>query len=663
MHKARHERLFFWRLGFYPTYSGEEVESRLLATLQQAKIKSAVCYELFGPYDLLLRVWLPDGKYGDVDEFQNLLIENLGPADLSMCDPFLVSKPARHWVFPADDKGEIPTPNEDDIAALSDDQIAEVENEEVSATEVRRLEAQHLLADLNRSPETTDPRDPGIKFAIVVGADLRMTTRQQRKFLQTLTQKLDEAEEELDESERGLGQRSLYSGSGFGHFLIMGRVTNQAFFRLGSELLDKINEADIHDHYNGRTYTHISVRREFLVFTESLVKAIETKGRTDKSDHQEQTFSSRPGWPFRRRGEPGLAGSEELFAGKFKLGKELGRGAFSVVYEATDFVEGPMAVKIIDSPGSFDRVRREVAVLRMIRHPNVVQVYSTGRTDDQRFYIASELVKGTVVQEFVEDPDKRLADEEAVRLVGELLSALISIHPDETRIEELRSGEMSPAEFTELQGLQEAGFVHRDVKPSNMILSDAGVLKLFDFNIASSVGDPVVTQSGTGPYQPPDASFDSWDVGTDLFAAGVVLYQLLTCEHPYKRMQPRADEDPRDPRVFRPELSPALGKFLLRATGPRGQGRFASAKEMQAALESAWRQTSLETEADHVGSRLRDLREAQGLSIQELAKKAGLDSGLLEETESGQSSPTLTTLRMLARALDISLARVLGEWD
>ncbi len=623
--------------------------------MKEADIKSAVCYELFGPYDLLLRVWLPmDGEFGDLQEFQDLLIRNLAPADLSMCDPFQVSQPARHWVFPVDEEGEMLKPDANALAELSDDKILAVENGKESTAEIARLAGLHLLADLGSSPETTDPDDPGIKFAVVVGGDPRMTTKQHKKFLETLTLKVDEAEE--------IGQRSLYAGSGFGHFLIMGRVTNEAFFRLGSDLLDKINEADIHAHYNGRTYTHVSVRREFMIFTESLVTEFGAASRVGEAEEEAGAASPSRRWSLRRRRIPDLTGAEEPFAGRFKLERELGRGAFSVVYEALDILEEkPMAVKVIDSPGSFDRVRREVGVLRKIQHPNVVQVYWTDRTEDQRFYIASELVKGTVVQEFIDDPDKRLTDGKAIELVVELLDALIEIHPDETRIEELRSGQMSRDEFAELQELQDAGFVHRDVKPSNMILSDSGVLKLLDFNIASTVGDPVLTQSGTGPYQAPDASFESWDVSTDLFAAGVVLYQLLTREHPYEGMQPRVDAEPRNPRTFRPDLSPALINLLLRAVAPRREERFESAKALRVALSSAWRQANLETEADHIGKRLRDLRDLQELSIAELAEKSGLDGGLIEAIELGQQSPTLESIRMLARALEVSLAQVLGE--
>ena len=108
--------------------------------------------------------------------------------------------------------------------------------------------------------------------------------------------------------------------------------------------------------------------------------------------------------------------------------------------------------------------------------------------------------------------------------------------------------------------------------------------KLLDFNIASRVGDPVYTQTGTPPYQPPDANLTRWDVSTDLFAVGVVLYELLCNHHPYPNAKPMVDEPVIDPRATRSGLSPDVAEFLIQACAPANVDRFSTAAEMQLAL-------------------------------------------------------------------------------
>ena len=111
--------------------------------------------------------------------------------------------------------------------------------------------------------------------------------------------------------------------------------------------------------------------------------------------------------------------------------------------------------------------------------------------------------------------------------------------------------------------------------------------KLLDFNIASRAGDPVHTQSGTPPYQPPDAGLDRWDVSVDLFAVGVLLYRLL-CDghHPFPHARPVAGGPVTDPRAFRPDLHPDLAGFLLKACASVRADRFATAAGMQHALRT-----------------------------------------------------------------------------
>src|SRR6201986_1826031 len=106
--------------------------------------------------------------------------------------------------------------------------------------------------------------------------------------------------------------------------------------------------------------------------------------------------------------------------------------------------------------------------------------------------------------------------------------------------------------------------------------------KLLDFNIASRVGDPVHTRSGTPPYQPPDADRERWDVSTDLFAVGVLLYRLL-CDghHPFPNARPMIGVPVPDPRTIRPDLNPDLAGFLMTACAPASVDRFSAAADMR----------------------------------------------------------------------------------
>jgi ATP-dependent Lon protease len=280
----------------------------------------------------------------------------------------------------------------------------------------------------------------------------------------------------------------------------------------------------------------------------------------------------------------------EVIEERFEILERLGRGGFSNVYRVRDELEGEeRALKLFDTAAGYDAVRRELIALRKVRHPRVVEVFWAARTADGHWYLITEYIDGTPLDHYTAG-DGRLRDREAVDAALDVLDALVAIHPDATRLEELeqrrsQAEELSPEEFSEWQHLRESGIVHRDIKPQNVILTRTGA-KLLDFNIASRVGDTIHTQSGTPPYQPADADLGRWDVSTDLFAVGVVLYELL-CDgnHPYPRRWPVADCDPIDPQSFRPDLDDDLASFLSRSCAPLRGARFPSALQMQKELK------------------------------------------------------------------------------
>ncbi len=282
-------------------------------------------------------------------------------------------------------------------------------------------------------------------------------------------------------------------------------------------------------------------------------------------------------------------GIGNVIADRFQVEANLGSGGFSRVYKVRDRVENEeRALKLFHNAAGYDAVRREINALRRVHHPHVVEVIWADKTPQGDWYLITEFVEGELLRDYAIGK-KQLRDREAVDIALDILDALVAIHPDTVRLGELeekrRTRELSPDEYYEMQELQDAGLVHRDIKPQNIMLTRSGA-KLLDFNIASRVGDPVRTVSGTPPYQPPDVDYTRWDVSTDLFAVGVTLYELLcNGEHPYAGGQPMTGEEVRDPRTLRPDLNTKLAEFLVKACGPYRNDRFQTAVQMKSELE------------------------------------------------------------------------------
>jgi Protein tyrosine and serine/threonine kinase len=280
----------------------------------------------------------------------------------------------------------------------------------------------------------------------------------------------------------------------------------------------------------------------------------------------------------------------DMIEGRFEILDVVGHGGFSKVYRVRDDVEGKQrALKLFNNAAGYEAVRREIGALREIHHPNVVEVFWAGKTNAGDWYLITEFIDGESLDEFVTGK-RNLRDREAVDVALDLLDALVAFHPDAALLKQLeakrRDGDLPEAESHEWMELTDKGLIHRDIKPRNVVLTRTGA-KLLDFNIASRVGDPVHTQSGTPPYQPPDAGLARWDVSTDLFAVGVLLYQLL-CNgtHPYPNAMPMVDGAVIDPRTIRSDLGLDLAEFLITACAPTSGDRFSTATEMQAALRN-----------------------------------------------------------------------------
>ncbi len=204
--------------------------------------------------------------------------------------------------------------------------------------------------------------------------------------------------------------------------------------------------------------------------------------------------------------------SEMLAAGRYRIERELGHGGMATVYLGHDAeLERPVAVKLLaehlaDDEDFHARFAREARLAGRLSHPNVVRVYDAGETDGRPF-IVMEYVSGSSLAEA-----GRLPVERAVELGVQACAGLQHAH--------------------------DAGLVHRDVKPANLLVRDDGVLKIADFGIARAAESTRHTQAGTllgtASYVAPEqiAGADATPA-SDVYSLGAVLYELLTGRPPY----------------------------------------------------------------------------------------------------------------------------------
>ena len=146
----------------------------------------------------------------------------------------------------------------------------------------------------------------------------------------------------------------------------------------------------------------------------------------------------------------------DMIGGRFDVEEILGSGGFSRAYRVRDTVEEEVrALKLFEDAAGYDAVRREIAALRKVQHSNVVEVIWADSTDDGEWYLILEFVEGELLEKYA-DGTEHLRDREAVDVALDVLSALIAIHPDSERLDELdrrkRDGELSAEEYDELMG-------------------------------------------------------------------------------------------------------------------------------------------------------------------------------------------------------------------
>ncbi len=263
--------------------------------------------------------------------------------------------------------------------------------------------------------------------------------------------------------------------------------------------------------------------------------------------------------------------------GKYEIRRELGRGAMGVVYEAYDpMIKRIVALKTIrvdqlageNAESVIARFRREAQAAGRLNHPNIVAIYDIGE-ETGTWYIAMEFVQGRELKDYFE-ANERFSPADIVKIMTQMLDALGYSH--------------------------KLGVIHRDIKPANVILLTGGGVKVADFGIAhieSSNMTQVGTVMGTPSYMSPEQIMGlPIDGRSDLFSAGVILYQFLTGERPFSgsataTMHKVLEEDPLPPSRFNVQVPGAMDAVVRKALAKRPDERYQNADEFAAALRTA----------------------------------------------------------------------------
>lgn len=278
--------------------------------------------------------------------------------------------------------------------------------------------------------------------------------------------------------------------------------------------------------------------------------------------HDEDEGNSESGEPRRESHEqPGFAAGD-VFAGRYRMVARIGAGGMGEVWRADDLVlETPVALKLLRGAGTAARARilNEVRLARQITHPNVCRVFDVGEADGEVFY-SMELVRGEDLATLLRRAGN-LPSDRVVEIARQLCDGLSAAHA--------------------------RGVLHRDLKPANVLMDEQGAARITDFGIAVSRSEAKGhTLIGTPEYMAPEQLVPGGRLTerTDLFALGVLLYELVTGRHPFKSVSRQVA--PPLPSTLASHVDPKLEAAIMRAVSVDLKQRPESAAAMAALLPS-----------------------------------------------------------------------------
>lgn len=274
------------------------------------------------------------------------------------------------------------------------------------------------------------------------------------------------------------------------------------------------------------------------------------------------------------------------FAGKYKITKKLGEGGMGSVYQAVQNpIDRMVAIKVLLGKLAQDEVavkrfEQEARAVSKMQHPNTVTIFDYGTTDDDRLYIVMEFLRGKTLSDALRASAGGIEERRTIHIIRQVCASLGDAHA--------------------------AGIIHRDLKPDNIFLTEMGGskdwVKVLDFGVAKMAdaeGASTLTQTGmifgTPKYMSPEqAEGKPIDYRADIYAIGVVMYEMLTGRPPFLADTPVAlllkhiSEQPRPFRVLRPDIavSPEIEAIVMKSLAKAPDDRYSSVEQLSADLEA-----------------------------------------------------------------------------